>query len=197
MMCLRLLRHNIFSCGHHCRLNITIIHKALYSLCTSITIFNRSSTWSICSLTTSAFLGEYSRSFTVFDFLINVLYSLLLHSSSWDDWYSNQRAVCFFFFFPISSLIGQSILWFRLRSPSDCVLVTLDLPLTNAWSSNCLKDSTVPDWSDTLSAAKAPVSKFSRPSLLESPLCVTISYWNLSNWFVSSNNIATIWTKSF
>ena len=43
-------------------------NKALYSLCTSVTILNRSSTYSICFLIISAFLGERSRSFTAFDF---------------------------------------------------------------------------------------------------------------------------------
>ena len=84
---------------------------------------------------------------------------MLLFSSSCDDWYFNQRAVCFFFPFPISFLIGQPILSFRLRSPSYWVLMTFHLLLTNAWSSNCLEDSTVPNWSDTFSATKTPVSK--------------------------------------
>ena len=43
-------------------------NKALYSLCTSVIIFNRSSTYSICYFIISAFLGERSRSFTASDF---------------------------------------------------------------------------------------------------------------------------------
>ena len=159
-------------------------NKALYYFCTTVTILNWSSTWSIFSLATPAFPVEYIKSFTAPKFLLNLLYSLFLFSSSWDDWYYNQCAVHFFFPHRPVHFITQDEVTFGL-CPHDTWPA-----LTNAWSSNYLKDSTVPNWSDTIFATKVPVSKsplidiFLTKSVRISTLyyCMLLKFMSMGHW---------------